>query len=349
MDDPSIQDFKGFANQLEWAAKQHREKYLFQILGKGKTIAGYAPGKTVTIDGKAITPMNQATAMLYSYTPHLSGNYNLWKIWRRWFSLSFPEGSVVKAAGSGKVYLIKYGAKREFKNASVLASMADPSKVILADDSQLAAYDDGNKIAFANYAIVETETKARYLLVGTKKRLIVSKAVFQKFGFNEDEVINAKAADLADYEDGQDLTAQSAHPTGILFQDPKKQLWYVEDGIKYLVPNRSFVKLYLQGRIAKAATVKQLATYKDGGVFQLRDGELVRTVSNPSVFVMENGKRRPIPSADVFETIGWQWKNVVTLPDDVLAGYPVGDPVELNKPMIVPAEPDPTEVAVETP
>ena len=42
-DDPGIQDFKGFANQLEWAAKQHREKYLLQILGKGRTIAGHAP------------------------------------------------------------------------------------------------------------------------------------------------------------------------------------------------------------------------------------------------------------------------------------------------------------------
>jgi hypothetical protein len=60
--DPSLEDFKGFARQLEWAAKQHRDKYLQQILLGGRTIAGYAPGKETVIDGTRLIPDNQATA-----------------------------------------------------------------------------------------------------------------------------------------------------------------------------------------------------------------------------------------------------------------------------------------------
>ncbi|MCI0479914.1 hypothetical protein L0Y59_05195, partial [Candidatus Uhrbacteria bacterium] len=78
-DDPAIQAFKGFANQLEWAAKQHREKYLMQLLTIGLTIGGQGAGKTVIIDGMSVTPVNNATAMLYSYTPHLHGNLTLWR------------------------------------------------------------------------------------------------------------------------------------------------------------------------------------------------------------------------------------------------------------------------------
>lgn len=51
-EDPRIQAYKGFANQIEYAAKQHRERYLFQLLGKGTTISGYAPGKLAVVDGQ---------------------------------------------------------------------------------------------------------------------------------------------------------------------------------------------------------------------------------------------------------------------------------------------------------
>ncbi|HEU0051459.1 MAG TPA: hypothetical protein VFQ60_05400, partial [Patescibacteria group bacterium] len=83
MADSAIQAYKGFANQLESAAKQFREKYLQQIIGKGSTIGGYAPGHIMVVDGKIVIPQNQATAMLYTYTPHLHGNLNLWRIWQR--------------------------------------------------------------------------------------------------------------------------------------------------------------------------------------------------------------------------------------------------------------------------
>lgn len=345
MNDPAIQDFKGFANQLEWAAKQHREKYLLQILGRGTTIAGYAPGKTSMIDGIPVTPVNQATAMLYSYTPHLHGNENLWNIWQRWFALAFPDGTVVRGRTSKIAYLIRFGMKRRFKSNAVLASMVDPAKILTVEDSQIASYKDGKPIAFPNYALVETPDGKRYLISGETKRLIASKAVFRKFGFNEDEIVDATAQDIAAYTDGPDIAATTVQPIGLLAKDDKGGLWYIENGTRSPVPHKAFVKLYFNGSSAKLMTQKKLATFAMGKPYRLHDGELVRVAGSSSVYVLENGVRRPIPSAEVFEEMGWKWKNIVTLPQTVLADYFIGDPVEPQSPRLM-AEQTPAATAI---
>lgn len=331
-DDPSIQDFKGFASQIEWAAKQHREKYLLQILGRGKTIAGISPGKLAMIDGQAIVPSNNATAMLYSYTPHIAGNLNLWRIWQRWFALQFPEGSLIHATDSGKFYLIRFGEKRRFATTSIALSMSAANKMLVASEHDLASYPDGDLIRFPNYALVETPAHVRYLLIGDKKRRFASKAVFQSLGFNTDEIIDANDSDLAAYTDGADITKSTTYPVGILAKDQQQTLWYIEDGVKHLIPHASLVSLYFKGWPAKKLTQKQSSAFTLGDPYQLHDGELVRTKESSAVYVIENGLRRPIPSGDIFEGMGWNWKNVVTLPKLVLNDYPVGDPIQLYQP-----------------
>lgn len=327
-DDPRIQAYKGFANQVEYAAKQHRERYLFQILGSGKTISGYAPGRITNVDGINIKPANNATAMLYSYTPHIHGNLNLWRIWRRWFSLSFPDGTVAQGKSSKDIYLIRFGQKKLFKNKFVAASMVDLSKAVQVEDSQLSAYPDGKTVSFPNYSIVETETGKRYLIDGTTKRFIVNNSAFRKLGFIEDDVLEAKTTELADYTDGRDLTASSQFPMGQLAKGLDGKVWYVADGIKQEIKHSALLNLYFKGRKAKSLTDKQLATFKTIEPYLLRDGELVSSDRNNSVYVVENSVLRPIASGEVFEGLGWQWRNVIKLPDAVIQLHQIGAPVE---------------------
>jgi hypothetical protein len=330
-DDPSIQDFKGFAAQVEWASRQHREKYLMQLLGNGQTIAGQAPGKTIVIDGLSVTPANNATAMLYSYTPHLHGNLNLWRIWRRWFSLKFPDGTVVRGKTSGDVYLIRLGEKRKFASKSVLESLVDPDKVLEIADTELSAYPDGPEIRFPKYALLREPDGTIWLLTSSERRHIETMEAFRKFGFNIDEVEEVEAGELESYPIGESLSEKTEFPQGVLLQDPKSGgIWYVENNVKYSVPSKIFLSLYFRGRPIKKSTTATLETYVTGTPYRLHEGELVRTVSEPAVYVVENNGLRPIPSAEVFEGMGWQWKNVVTVADVVLKPYNIGTPVELQ-------------------
>lgn len=325
-DDPNIQDFKGFAAQLEWAAKQHREKYLIQLLSKGITIGGHGVGKNVTIDGMSVTPVNQATAMLYSYTPHLHGNLNLWRIWQRWFSVSYPDDTVVRGTPSKKIYVIRFGEKRAFASAAVASSMIDATKIVEASDNELQRYPDGSVIKFAPYSLLRSPTGAIYLLTKDAKRHITSMEAFKKFAFNEEEVENVTEEDLASYPNGESITVATSFPQGVLMKTADaKGVWYVEDGVRRPLIDGVLLKLYFKGRAIKTVTEKTLVANTEGSPYTLQDGELVKGASSPAVYVVEHGVLRPIPSGEIFESVGWKWKNVITVPDKLLSLHPTGD------------------------
>lgn len=324
-DDPDIQQFKGFANQVEWAAKQHREKYLLQLLSFGSTISGKAVGKSMNIDGQTVTPANNATAMLYTYTPHLHGNYNLWKIWQRWFSLVYPTGTIVRGTPSGKTYLIQNGQKRLFASDDVLLSMVDPDKVLEISDTDISAYPEGDKMRFPKFSIVKTEKDEMYLIVSNGRRLIDGQDVFKKFGFMTDDVIDGTEAQLADLAVLDPITLKTSFPQGALLKTSKSStVWYVENSVKHALTDEVFLKLYFPSRPVKTVAVATLDAFTKDDDYALQNGELVRSKTSPAVYVIEQGTLRAIPSAEIFETMNYQWKNVVVVPDHVLTPYSVG-------------------------
>ncbi len=326
-DDPRIQDFKGFANQVEYAARQHREKYLMQLLTYGKTIAGKGIGITMVIDGITVTPQNQATAMLYSYTPHIHGNLNLWKIWNEWFSLEYPSGTIVKGQPSGDTYLIQFGQKRKFASPAVLLSMTVPDKIIEGSDTDLSAYPNGDPVKFPKFALLKDPEGNIYLNASDGKRKISNMATFRQFGFSKDDIIDVTMEDVAALPNAVPINEQTVFPQGALVKaDESPTVYYVENNTKYALQDEVFLKLYFTRRPIVNVPALTIDTYSDGGIYRLKDGELVKG-SGPDVFVVENGELRSIPSEDVFLSMGYKWQNIITLPDRVLLSYNQSNPV----------------------
>lgn len=326
--DPALQEFKGFASQLEWAAKQHREKYLPQLLSQGRTISGLAPHAPAIIDGQLLIPANQATVMLYSYTPHVAGNLNLWRIWQRWFGLSLLDGSIVQDTVSKRTYLIRYGKRRWLKTPAVVASLTDPGKIQAITEERLATYADGKPIGLPNYSLVESDGR-RYLIDGSKKRLIINEQVFHKLGFNEDELLPVSSEDLADYTPGPDINLSTMFPTGALVKDPSGQHWYVDSQGRHAITHPHLLSLYFRTQPAKPVSKKKLSSLPLALPYTLRNGELVKAPTAPTVYVIDEGVRRPIANAATFAALGWSWNNVVTLPENLLVEYPVDNEVIL--------------------
>ncbi len=81
MDDPKIQKYKGFGKQMDNTAGAMRfysdKNSIYDFIKRA--------GKTYTIDGETVVFETQATANLYTYTPHFHGNYTFWLIWQRYF------------------------------------------------------------------------------------------------------------------------------------------------------------------------------------------------------------------------------------------------------------------------
>lgn len=331
--DPAIQKYAGFFNQVNWAARRLRESYLPDLLSRGYTLSGWGPGITKTSgDGYAVTPLNNATAAMYTYTPHVyNANFNVWTLWNRWFVPQYPDGSLLQDETTGGIWKIDNGKRRPFQNRAAYFSRYSTSQLIQASKTTIEAYDIGVPIKFPNYAIVRVPGSHTYLLDGETKRRILSPEVFRSLGFNPEEVITATAEDVSAYTDGDHISMASSYPSGILLQSRQTGgVSFVQNGIRHSIFSKEILRSRFKNRAITQADEATISQYPVGDPVYFNDGELVTSPGTPSVFFISNGKKRPIASKDAFTSLGFQWKNVIRTTDRAIDIHQTGDPITVD-------------------
>lgn len=322
-DDPAIQKYRGFFNQVNWAAKRLRQ-YFDQPLSFRHQV-----GQTYSIDGVSVTLQNQATANLYNYTPHINGNKTFWSIWNRWFARLYPDGSLLQVAGQPGVWLIENGKRRPFLTRGALVSRYNPSQIISVTDTDVARYEIGRPIKFPNYSLLQVPSGGVYLLVDSERRAITSKAAFVNLGFNPEEIVRVSWEEIADYPDGPKISLESAYPQGALLQDQTTGgVYYVENGEKHSIMSREILQNRFSHRRIIPALPEELTLYPTSDPVLFKDGTLVTSPGTRSVYVISDGAKRPIGGIEVFERLGYQWKNLVRTSDRALAFHPDGEVIQ---------------------
>ncbi|MGB0757869.1 MAG: hypothetical protein ACPGO5_05490 [Patescibacteria group bacterium] len=333
--DPALQDFKGLFNQIKYGTAILK-KYEREILEQGQTRSGFAPGKASTVDGTLVTPANTATALLYTYTPHLHGNKNFAKIYQKWFpGLAYPNGTLLQAIGEAGVYLIQDGVKKPFHSKAALTSRGYKlDKVLQVDQQKLDAYTTGTPIKYPQYALLASESGQRYLLVNDKKRPFADDEVFRKLGFNPEELEIVPDEDLSQFPDGNPITLADAYPTGALVQNNQSgAVYFVEAGYRYAIIDKSIMDIRFGTKPAIiSADPVTLKSYIIGPPLPLHDGELVISeTGDPAVYVIAGGQRLPIVSGKVFEELGYSWEDIVSVPQKVIDLHPLGTMIQQDE------------------
>ncbi len=339
---PLVEKYKGFAKQVEAAADRIRNTYLAQIDTAGKTLTGWGPGITKTASGIKITPINKATAALYTYTPHINGNKLLWSVWERWWGevtqqAEYPDGSLLQANGQNGVWLIQNGQKRPITSMAALISRFDLEKIIAIDESALDNYEQGRAIKYANFSILQGADGTLYLTRSDTRHPFESEEVFKKLGFSPDEIIRAADEDLLQYDLGEKITANAAYPRGALLQNNKTGgVYFVEDGKKSPIWAKEILTSRFSGMDIVPVTPEELEKYETIDPIGFYDGELVGENGKPTIYVVSNGRLRPIPSAEIFLTVGWKWENVVWTNAKALSIHQIDTPITIeDSPVIV--------------
>lgn len=320
--------WQGFWKQVNSASLQFRD-YM-----DNPQLYTFKAGQTYTInntnkDPMIVTPVNQATAALYNYTPHVyNGNYNFFIIWQRYFTRNYPDGSLLQANGEVGVWLIQNGQKRPFVSKGALTSRYDINKIIMVNKSDLDKYEKGAPIKFPQYSLVRSPRGTIFLLVDAKKRGFASGEAFRKIGFNPDEVMDASWEDINSYEDGVPITATSTYAFGALLQNKKTGgVYWVSEDTKYPILDRIFLTTKFKNKKLTAVAPKDLDLYKTGDPYTFGDGEIIKTADSPAVYIISNKEKRAITSGEIFEGLGYKWKNVITVPSKILALYQEGIPI----------------------
>lgn len=325
--DAKVQKYKGFTNQVDWGAGgtryyfDHPNEFKFQV------------GKTYTIDGQKVTISNDATRALYIYTPHIHGNQNFYKIWQRWFSTTYLDGTLLQDTQDGGIYLIRDGKKHPFLSKSAFLSRYNSfDRVIPASPADLDKYPTGQSIKYPNYSLLQVPSGGVYLLDDDTLRPIVSKEAFRLLGFNPEEIIPVQTKDIFFYKIGQPISEKSAYPTGALLQDKTTGgVYYVQNGVKQPIIARELIKLYYSHKKITPVSPQELEQYTTGEAVRLKDGELATSPDDPAVYFISQGKKYAFASAKVFESLGYKWENIVTVPAKVLELHPTGEMITGSK------------------
>ncbi len=330
-----VAEYQGFDKQVDRAAWRNRFYIDNARNGWLKTV-----NMEYMIDGYKITPVNQATANLYNYTPHYHGNYNFWKIWNRYFSKTYPDGTLLQA-NDGGIFLIENGIRRPFANSAAFNSRGyQKEKVIPVSKNDIIKYGLGAPIKFPNYTLMRAPDGAVYLLVDDTKHKIISSEVFKKLGFLTDEIVDLSAEEINECADGTDITMDTVYPLGALLMDKATGgVFYVQNGVK----NPIWAKEILKSNFPKEKVIKtaadELNKYKTGAPVKFKDGELLKIKGRPAVYVISEGKLRPIVSGQVFEALGYKWKNITEIDGNILNKlHPAGKAIDIGKAEENPAE-----------
>lgn len=321
MNDPNLLKFKGFGKQVDNAAGLMRWYY------DNRTTSGFIKQKDIPIliNNTPVTPLSWATAFLYTYTPHLHGNQNFWRIWNAWFEQTYPNGTVL-ASESGDYWLIQNGNRRKFSNKSVLLSRVDPKKAVTVSETELSNYAIGAPIAFANYSLLRTPSRT-YLVDYDTLRPFASDAVVRKLGFNPQELIDVAESDLSGYTMGTTITESSTAPQGVIYHLTSHNKYYLlKDNVLFPIVDASIIanqykqlpiEKHSESDLAKFTTATELITFADG--------TLISEKGSTRIYVMDGGKKRPIPDTETFNTLGYKQINVVATNKITLLGIPTGE------------------------
>ncbi len=327
MNDPKIQKHKGFANQVDNAAGIIRWYYENTNNGIVKKI-----NSPVFIDNQQVTPLSWATAFLYTYTPHLHGNKNFWRIWNTWFAGVYPNGTILLSASSSQYYLVADGKKRLFKNKNILISRTDPNLAVAISDVDLGNYPEGTPISYPNYSVLKTES-GYYLLDYDTLRPFFDEQTVKKLGYNPQEIIEAKDSDFAGYEIGQTITAATVNPQGVIYKitDAQNAHFLFRDGILSPLLSAEVAKTNFPGLDIEVKKKKEISAYPiSDKLITFTDGTLLKMKDGKTLYVVDKNKKRKISDEETFAAMGYNSKNLITVELSTLLAMAEGEPLYIN-------------------
>ncbi|MBI5370237.1 hypothetical protein HZA85_03555 [Candidatus Uhrbacteria bacterium] len=326
--DPRLLKFKGFGKQVYYAAQRIREAFLADLETRGYTETGVGPGREAIIDQTLVVPVNHATAVLYSYTPHLHGNANFARIWQRWFNSTFLSGALLQDQGTGGIWLIQNSKRRPITSRTAFFSRFNPDQVISTSSQTINQYDLGAPIRFPNFSLLRSPHGTVYLIDGDTRRGFKSQEALRALGFSSDEIVDVPWDDLNVYTEGTPIDVASVYPQGVLLQDKSTGgVFFVQDGLKHPIMSREILQTQFANRVIVTVASSHIATYTTGDPVLFPDGTLVAALDSPDVFVVENGMRRHITDEATFASYGWKWSQVVWTNERSVLLEPLGKDV----------------------
>jgi len=327
---------KGFYQQVDGASWQFRRYFDCSdssvYIQKGVIYYG-GIGTSGLDDVLDITPVNQATAALYSYTPHVfNGNYNFWKFWREYFGeVKGVSNSVnneivldpnLLQNSNTPLYYLDGGLKRSLGGLSEeeLSKLGfDKNRATPVSLKIINSYPTGKKIKYGLEGnLLENSAGEIYLIENGKKRKFYSEKSVEDSGYQLSQIKKDTGGQLDYYLPGETML----FPDGALIKTDGPAVYKIENGERKAFTSPAlFETLGCRWEEIIKVDESELANYPNGSSLKYPDGALIRAVGYEKVYLIENGKANWIKTAAEFIKGGYDWGEVVEVSEGELKLY----------------------------
>ncbi len=235
-----------------------------------------------------------------------------------------PDGALLKNKFTKEIFLIENGRKRKFTSEVLFAKLGYKwEDVIDKGLAELQTYLDSQPLTYPNGTLAKTASEPTvYILEDGWKRPIISEEVFKRLGYQWNKICVLSEEEATSYTLGWPLVYSSGN---IVYQGPGSTVYLIEDGKKREFTSAGvFLTLGFDWNNLKLATAKELTNIPLGKPLFYPDGSIVYEGSGSPVYKIEEQKKREFPSAEIFTSLGFKWKDLLVVSVGELARYALG-------------------------
>lgn len=234
---------------------------------------------------------------------------------------NYPNGIIIKAVNTPKVYYIENGAKRPIESPNMLVSQFRWQDLIITSPIELDAIPTGRPMTYRDGSLL-SNNGAVYVVSDTKIRPIESPQAFLSKGYKWNNIIPVSNTELSLHERGELLRENDLYPDGSLLLAPGGAVYRLEKGFRRYIPSPLIFEAKYKWEHLIPVSQAVVDSYPKGNDEYYPDGLLISSATG--VFIMQNSTRRPITSPSVFESYGFNWGQIKRATDYELSIIPEG-------------------------
>ncbi|OGZ34075.1 MAG: hypothetical protein A2Y98_03315 [Candidatus Portnoybacteria bacterium RBG_19FT_COMBO_36_7] len=236
---------------------------------------------------------------------------------------TLADGSLVRAAGDTKVFLIQNNQKQWIPSLDVfVANGYSWGNVSVVDSSVLNQYQEGSPVtavtivipsALANATLIRVNGYPKvYALVGTKLHWIPNPEIFNLYQYKWQNVEIISTAQYQQYKE-----------TKLIKGVDDSKIYYIHpNGLKHWVINENIFNSYSANKWDDIIEVLPAEVNNYVSV------TLIRLQNDPKVFLLQGTTRSWIKTADIFNQRGYKWGDVVNINQTEFNAYQEGTAIE---------------------
>jgi len=180
-------------------------------------------------------------------------------------------------------------------------------------------------LRYKNYAYRVPGETTIWVIENGRRKGFSSQEIMASQGYDSRKIINISRKQLEAYS----TKLLAKYPNGSLLRAVNSSTVYlIEQGKKrpFKMTSEQFSRLGFKWSEIKNVSLEDLTAYSDGQKIKYgTDNELVTTKKNFTVYLIENGKRRPFTSATLFNKLGYDWSKIKIIEDEEMESFLVGE------------------------